>query len=46
MAFYVFDTNTVSLILRRHPTVLGQLDHALTPDNLIIGCPLVWYELR
>jgi len=46
MTAYVFDTNTVSLILRRAPNVLSHLRTKLTRDDLIIGCPVVWYELK
>ena len=46
MTAYVFDTNTVSLILRRDPNVLTHLYAKITRDDLIPGCPVVWYELR
>jgi tRNA(fMet)-specific endonuclease VapC len=46
MTLYVLDTNIVSLVLRRDPTVLAQFKQVLTPENVILGCPVVWYELR
>ena len=46
MSLYVFDTSIVSLILRRDPAVLKRLSEILMPDNHILGCPLVWHELR
>ncbi len=46
MTFYVLDTNIVSLILRRDAPTLKRFEAILVPDNLIIACPLVWYEVR
>jgi len=44
--FHVLDTNIVSLLLRGDPLVTERFTAILTPDNLIIACPLVWYEVR
>jgi tRNA(fMet)-specific endonuclease VapC len=46
MTSYVLDTNIVSLILRRNASVNRRFNQVLTPDNLILGCPAIWYELR
>ena len=46
MTRYVLDTNTVSLILRRDPIILRHLAVILTPDNVVLGCPVVWYEVQ
>lgn len=46
MTLYVFDTNIVSLILRRDSVVLNKFQAILQPDTLILGCPIVWYEIR
>ncbi len=46
MTNYVLDTNIVSLILRRNASVDERFNQVLTPNNLILGCPTVWYELR
>ena len=46
MAQYVFDTNIISFILRRDSQIIARLNTILTPTNTIIGCPVVWYEIR
>ncbi len=46
MTFYVLDTNIISLLLRNDSTTLAHFNDILLPDNLIIGCPLVWYEVQ
>jgi tRNA(fMet)-specific endonuclease VapC len=46
MTLYVLDTNIISLLLRRDSGVLTRFEAILTDDNLIIGCPLVWYEVQ
>jgi tRNA(fMet)-specific endonuclease VapC len=46
MTTYILDTNIISLLLRNSDSVRAQLDKALTPENVILGCPVVWYEVR
>src|SRR5258705_2971126 len=46
MSLYVLDTNIISLLLRHDNAALGRLEAILSDDNLIIGCPLVWYEVQ
>lgn len=46
MTAYILDTNTISLILRQSPAVLRRFEEVLIPANTILGCPLVWYEIR
>ena len=46
MTTYVLDTNIISLLLRNSAVVRVRLDKALTSDNVILGCPIVWYEVR
>jgi tRNA(fMet)-specific endonuclease VapC len=46
MTHYVLDTNIISLILRDDPRVRQRFEQILTPEHLILGCPVVWYELR
>ncbi len=45
MAYYVYDSSTVSLILRRDPRVRIKVDQIAYPD-IILGCPVVYYEVR
>lgn len=46
MTAYVLDTNIMSLALRPDPGVYARFSQVLKPDNVILGCPTVWYELR
>jgi tRNA(fMet)-specific endonuclease VapC len=46
MTAYVFDTNVVSQLLRRNHRVESHFKQILLPETLIIGCPLVWYEIQ
>ncbi len=46
MSVYVLDTNMVSLVLRRDPNVTTQFQEALRANATLIGCPMVWYEVR
>src|SRR5689334_5160691 len=46
MTTYVLDTNIVSLVLRNQALVRARLSEALSPENIILGCPVVWYEVR
>ncbi len=45
MAYYVYDSSTVSLILRGDPRVRRKVDQVAFPD-IILGCPVVYYEVR
>ncbi|MBL8161907.1 MAG: PIN domain-containing protein [Anaerolineae bacterium] len=46
MTGYVLDTNILSLILRRNANLDARLKAIIRPENIIWGCPIVWYELR
>jgi tRNA(fMet)-specific endonuclease VapC len=46
MTSYVLDTNILSLILRQNKQVLTQFKTILTPENIILSCPIVWYEIK
>jgi tRNA(fMet)-specific endonuclease VapC len=46
MTAYVLDTNIVSLVLRNHALTRERLRLSSTPENIIWGCPVVWYEVR
>jgi tRNA(fMet)-specific endonuclease VapC len=46
MSNLVLDTNIVSLIIRSDPKVLSRFNSILNLQNVILGCPAVWYELR
>lgn len=43
---YVLDTNIISFIIRTDLAVLGRFSQILEGDNLILACPVVWYEIR
>ena len=45
MVYYVYDSSTLSLILRRDPSVRARAEQVAFPD-VVLGCPIVWYELR
>jgi tRNA(fMet)-specific endonuclease VapC len=46
MSRYVLDTNIISFLLRREPRVFARYLQANTPDNVLYGCPIVYYEVR
>lgn len=46
MKRYVLDTNIVSLIVKRDVTVVNQFDTQVTDEDVLLGCPVVWYEAR
>lgn len=46
MTAFVLDTNIVSLILRKNPMVRARFDQVLSSNNIFLGCPTVWYEVR
>jgi predicted nucleic acid-binding protein len=46
MSRYVFDTNIVSLLLRRDNDVLEAMKTKVLPSDEIIGCPIVWFEVH
>ncbi len=46
MSHYVLDTNIVSLILRENPGVIQNFEVRSPPDNIFLGCPIVYYEIR
>ncbi len=43
---YVLDTNIVSFIIRNDLAVQGRFSQTMEGDNLVLACPVVWYELR
>ena len=47
MTDYVLDSNIISHALHsRTSPVFERLKQVMTPENLVIGCPVVWYEVR
>ncbi|NDJ77839.1 MAG: type II toxin-antitoxin system VapC family toxin [Chloroflexi bacterium] len=46
MRYYVFDTNIISLFLRRDARVRTRWNHMESTEHIILGCPVVWYEIR
>ena len=46
MTRYVLDTNIVSLIIRRDAVAQNQYRNIIQHDDVVIGCPMVWYEVR
>ncbi len=46
MNYFVFDTNIVSGLLKLNPQLMQRLAGIVTPENVILGCPVVWYEVR
>lgn len=46
MTDYIFDTNIVSLLLRNDKDVTQRMSTTIRPEDTIIGCPVVWYEIR
>lgn len=46
MRYYVHDTNIISVILRGAIHVQARVLETLRQGDVIIGCPVVWYELK
>jgi predicted nucleic acid-binding protein len=46
MPNYVLDTNMISYILRGDATAISQMRRAVVEGGHMVGCPLVWYEIR
>lgn len=46
MKIYVFDTNIVSEIIRRNPTLLARIALETHSEHIVYTCPMVWYEIR
>src|SRR4051812_26627966 len=47
MTNYVLDTNIISLALRsQNSNAFLRLSKAIAPGNMVLGCPVVWYEVR
>lgn len=47
MTVYVVDTNIILLALRdRASTVFIKLDRVMKSADRMLGCPMVWYEIR
>jgi predicted nucleic acid-binding protein len=43
---YVLDTNIVSFIVKRDAHMVSRFHAEITPDDMFIGCPMVWYEAQ
>jgi predicted nucleic acid-binding protein len=43
---YVLDTNIIALLLRNHEMVRARFDNELASGAIILGCPVVWFEVR
>lgn len=43
---YVFDTNTISWLLARDASVIAGMTETIKPADLILGCPVVWFEVQ
>jgi len=46
MTRYVLDTNIVSFIVKRDTGMVTRFQTEITPEDVIIGCPMVWYEAQ
>src|SRR5260221_8779882 len=47
MTNYVLDTNIISQALHSRTTsAFIRLQQVMIPENVVIGCPVVWYEVR
>jgi len=46
MTRYVIDTNIIALRLRNSENVKQHLSHIVQSQDVVIGCPVVWYEVR
>lgn len=47
MTSYVLDTNIVSAFVRRRDqTLIARMNSAIKPEDQLLGCPVVWYEVR
>lgn len=43
---YVFDTNILSWLLARDQAVISRMNQEIKAEDVILGCPVVWYEIR
>jgi predicted nucleic acid-binding protein len=47
MTSYVIDTNIVSAVVRRRDRdLIARMNSIVKPEDQILGCPVVWYEVR
>ena len=46
MTRYVIDTNIIALRLRNSENVKQHFSHIVQSQDVVIGCPVVWYEVR
>ncbi|MCC6805606.1 MAG: PIN domain-containing protein [Anaerolineae bacterium] len=46
MTRYVFDTNILSWLLAADPAIISRMNQQIKADDVILGCPIVWYEVR
>jgi len=46
MKRYVLDTNIVSYLLRRDQNIVARFQTTIMDDDVLLGCPMVWYEIR
>src|SRR5688572_30324332 len=42
----VLDTNIVSFIVKQDAHIESRFQAIITPDDVLIGCPMVWYEAQ
>ena len=45
MTAFVFDTNIVSFLVEHDSTVQSKMNERLQPEDIVFGCPMVWYEI-
>ena len=43
---YVFDTNIFSWLLAQDPEIILRMGQQIKDEDVILGCPVVWYEVR
>src|SRR4051812_18469081 len=43
---YVFDTNIFSWLLRQDQEIISRMGQQVKDEDVILGCPVVWYEVR
>ena len=43
---YVFDTNIFSWLLAQDQEIISRMSQQVKDEDIILGCPVVWYEVR
>jgi tRNA(fMet)-specific endonuclease VapC len=46
MTRFVLDSNIVSWLTIRVPALVTRMNQRVTGDDAVLGCPMVWYEVR